>query len=379
MVNAINSASSVNVQASIQGDHLVLTDQSGGTAANLSVANVGSATTASDLGLTQAASGGTLIGADINKVSTNTSLNLLNDGNGVNTAGILNDFQIATGAGSFAVTLNGAQTLGDAINKINAAAAAAGGGTANVTAALSADGHSITLADSDGSPLTVTALNNSGAAKDLGILGSSASGTLAGGRLNAGLNSALLSDLNGGAGVNLGTIQITNRAGASFQVDVSSAKTVSDLINDINNNVTGVTAALNSAGNGIALTDTTGTTTAAFAVSDVSGTAAATLGLAQSVQATSINGGDTHVRVVSNNTALSTLNGGSGFQPGSIQLTDAAGKTFTVNLSASSITTIGAVIAAINQNSTGIRASINAQGNGLLLTDTSGGSGAARQ
>ena len=140
------------------------------------------------------------------------------------------------------------------------------------------------------------------------------------------------------------------------------------MINLINQQATGITAALNSAGTGLVLTDTTGSTTGTLSAS---GATAVSLGVAGSVDASTLSSQDLHLRVLSDNTLLSSLNGGTGFTAGEIQLTDGAGNSAIVNLSTSNITTVGSVLAAINTAGTNIRASLNSQGNGILLTDTS--------
>ena len=55
-------------------------------------------------------------------------------------------------------------------------------------------------------------------------------------------------------------ISINNRLGSSTTVDLSAARSVSDVIDAINDAGAGVTASLNPVGNGLQLTDTTGST-----------------------------------------------------------------------------------------------------------------------
>ncbi len=272
------------------------------------------------------------------------------------------------------MSLNGAHTLGDVISKINAAGKVSG--TQIVTATISADGHGITLTDSGGGAPTVTALNGSQAASDLGLTGTGSSGVLTGSRIDAGLSSALLSDLHGSSGIGLGPIVITDAAGVTHApIDLTGAKTINDVLTAINGAGAGVTAALNSSGTGIQLTDTTGGAGNITVANGASGTAATDLGLAQTSTGPTLNGGDLHLRYFSNNTVLSTLNGGAGFKAGSIKVTDSTGASATVDLSKAN--TIGDVITAINQAGTGITASINTNGNGVLLTDSTAGSATA--
>lgn len=375
VIDSINSTTTLNISAKIGGDHgdqIVITDNAGG-AGTLKVSNVGSATTADDLGLTSPASnaGGVLTGGIVNKLSLTSSLNMLNAGLGVRTTGSENlaDFNINFGDGTTGnVKLYGTQSIGDVLTAINNAANI--GGTQKLTAQLSSDGHSINLVGAAGQTYTLSATNGSNALRDLGLTGDTSTGTLSGTRLISGLQSAQLSELNGGAGIRLGNISITNRLGAVSTVNLDGAQTVSDVISAINKQGTGVTAALNSAGNGITLSDGTGATTGTFTVS---GAAASDLGIAQTVSSSTINSKDLHVRSMSDNTAVSTLNGGSGFTSGKIMLTDSTGVTSTIDLNSSTITTLGDLIKKLNANATSIRASLNANGDGILLTDSSSG------
>lgn len=379
VVDAINNAGTVNVVATIGGSHgdqLVLNDRSGGTG-NLVINNVGTASTATDLGLTTGSLSvdkNTLTSSDLNKLNLNSSLNLLNNGNGVRVGGAgIADLRLAYTGGTVDVTLAGARTLGDVLAKINAAGNV--GGVQKITAALSADGHGISLTAADagtGGTMGVSNPNLTNAARDLGLAGAVAAGVVTGMRLNNAGNSPLLSELNGGKGVTLGTLAITNHGGQVSNVDLTGAQTLNDVINAINNNATGVTAALNSAGNGLLLSDTTGVSTGSLSSA---GTPAAGLGLAVTTSGTSANSGDLHLRVLSDNTPLSALNGGTSFKGGKIKLTDSKNNSVTVDLSDAALSTMGEVLTKINTSALGtnIRASINPNGNGILLTDKESG------
>jgi len=369
VVNAINSASGVNVVAKVSGDRFVLTDSAGGSG-TLSVANVGGDTTASSLGLTNAAVNGTITGSDVNQLTATTNLNTLNNGSGVRTAGLLPDFSITSSGGTFNVSLSGDNTLGDVIKSINNA-----GGNTTVKASISANGHGITLTDSGGT-LSLNSLNNSMALYDLGLSGAPSGGTLTGGRINSDLTSPLLTQLNGGYEGGSETPLTTGQISINGQtIDLSGANTVNDVIKQINTNTQGVTASLDNSGTGITLTSSTGP----FTVADVTGNTAKFLHLAGSSTSTSsgntIASGNLDLRAVSENTPLSTLNAGAGFTPGSFTVTDGTGASYTVNLTSPSITTLGQVISQINSATNGIRAQINSTGTGIELYDTSGGTG----
>ena len=87
-----------------------------------------------------------------------------------------------------------------------------------------------------------------------------------------------------------------------------------------------------------------------------------------------LNSGDMHLRTISTNTLLSSLNGGGGVATGSFTVTNSAGVAATINVT-STTQTVGDVVNAINRNATGIVASINSTGDGILLTDTANGNG----
>lgn len=98
-----------------------------------------------------------------------------------------------------------------------------------------------------------------------------------------------------GAGVTPGSIQITDRKGSVVTLDLSSAKTVQDVLDAISKNTTlSVKAQLNADGTGIDLLDTSGRTVSNFIVQDVNGgTLASQLGLSNGpggVASTTISG-----------------------------------------------------------------------------------------
>ena len=372
VVKKINTALDVQVQASVQGGHLVLTDISGKTLNDLTVTDVGGGNAAQDLGIAGNSNGtATLTGTDINDISRTTSLALLNDGNGIRVGDSGADFSITPGDGSAAISVNlaTATSVGDVLDAINTA------GAGKVTANISPDGSGIQLTDISGGAgaMTVTALNGSQAAHDLGI-DSTGTGTLVGRDVMAGLGTVLLSSLNGGSGLAAGTIAIKDRAdSASINVDLSGATSVQDIIDKINNSGAKVQASISSGGDGINITDTSGGT-GLLQIDDVTGTTAQSLGLAGSfdTSTTVVNGANLHRQYVSNNTLLKDYNGGQGVATGSIKITNSLGVANTITIGTSQVT-LGDVISQINVRDMGVTASINTDGNGILLTDTAGG------
>ena len=167
--------------------------------------------------------------------------------------------------------------------------------------------------------------------------------------------------------------------------------TLQDAINDINSQAAtanvGITAEVNSAGDGIQLVDNAGGTGSLTAANSDSGddggsdgtNTAVKLGFATSSGPGSsstgtLDGGDLHLQVVSQNTLLSSYSGGAGVATGSFQITNSAGAATTIQIT-SGMTTIGDAINAINRSTTGVVASINSTGDGIVLEDTAGGSG----
>jgi flagellar hook-associated protein 2 len=91
--------------------------------------------------------------------------------------------------------------------------------------------------------------------------------------------------------------------------------------------------------------------------------------------ATSVNSGDLHLKVIGENTLLSSLNGGAGVAAGQFTITDSQGVKATVDLRSSSIKTVGDAVRAINRLGLSTKAELNATGDGILLRDTAGGGG----
>ncbi|MBK8575553.1 MAG: flagellar filament capping protein FliD [Elusimicrobia bacterium] len=122
----------------------------------------------------------------------------------------------------------------------------------------------------------------------------------------------LLSMLNNGAGVTLGTIRITDRTGTSAVIDLSGNITVQDIIDDISGAAgVNVTAKLNADGTGLLIQDNTGMTTGGLVVAEEGGTTAASLNILGSSLAGEVEGGDLNplytITVSSSNNTLEGL------------------------------------------------------------------------
>lgn len=358
VLTAINTASGISVQASVEGDSLKITDLSGGSG-TLKVENVGATATADSLGLTTDLDSdpSTITGARINYLSTSTLISALNDGNGITRSPTGADLVFTAGSLSFTVSLSSARTLGDIITAINSHQ-----NNTFVTASLNSDATGLLIQYSGTDPLTISGAS----AASLGIQTTGATGDVTGSRLIATINSRLIRNLRGGAGVTLGTISITNRAGQTTLVDLSSATSVADVIRLINSANAGVTASLNSAGHGLRITDTTGSTVSNLVIT---GQGAAELGLEVNDAVSSKDSGNLQLRYISEGTYLSSLNGGRGVALGKFVIRDSSGNTATIDLTTGNVLTVGDVLTRINASGLALTARINDNGDGILLED----------
>jgi len=379
VIDAINENSDIQVTAEIDydagynvGDAIKLTDTSGGSG-NFIVDEVDGGTTAHDLGIYTGPDGvdsSVIHGEDINNISWETPLDLLNDGTGVYKGSI----QITDRVGNVdVIDLSSATTLQDVKDLIEAAP------NINVEVQINSNGNGITIHDLNASPtqdLIVDEVDGGTTAHDLGIYTTGVAGDRVGDRIIPGLNTILLKTLNGGNGVSSVTgddFQITQRDGNSFNVDISGAETLQEVINLINSATgnTAVTASYDREGNGILLTDSSGGT-GNFSVTALNGSSAASdLGILKSVDADTIEGDDLNPQYIARCTRLDDLNGGQGVDRNKILITDRSGQSAEVDLS--SAETIGDVLDAINSASgIDVTASINSSGNGILITDNTG-------
>ncbi len=171
----------------------------------------------------------------------------------------------------------------------------------------------------------------------------------------------LLSDLNGGAGVALGSFDVTNRGGITTPITVVAGMTVNALIAAINV-APNVTASLNASQTGLQLTDSSGTILQSLTVTEAGSTTAADLGILK-VNDGDIVGSDLNP-ILTTATLITDLNGGSGLTLGQIDIVNGA-LSDTVDLSGA--TTVGDVLAAITGSLANVTANINSQGNALQV------------
>ncbi|MGB7160979.1 MAG: flagellar filament capping protein FliD [Tepidisphaeraceae bacterium] len=375
VIKKINTSLEVNVRATLDGDRVVLTDRTGQTTTAVTVQDLADGHTAEDLGLTSDtdAVATTITGKDINFLGPLTTLSQLNDSRGVRQAPTGADLIVTLGDGSAVDVTLGAdvKTMGGVIDAINAAS------PTKMKADLVPGGNGIKLTDltGGGGAFSVADATGSKAATDLGLTATSAGGVINGSPVLADINTVLLSSLNGGSGIALATLTITDRAGGNATINLAGAKTVQDVLDTISDAAgVNVTARLKSSGNGIQIVDDTG---ASGNLVIAAGATADALGIAGTFDATvtAVDGKNLQRQWVTENTLLSTYNGGKGVSPGKFKITNAAGVAATIDLTKGDKLTIGDVIAEINEQTgvTNITASINGNGDGLLLTDATVG------
>ena len=174
-------------------------------------------------------------------------------------------------------------------------------------------------------------------------------------------------------------MKFTNRAGTSASIDFGGASTVQDVLDDINNDTSlKLKATLNSSGSGIAITDDSGGTGDLKIADQNGGTTAATFGIAGTFDATTttVAGSNQHKQWVTDDTLLTNLNGGKGIAKTSFTIANSKGQDTTIDLNNANVTTVGDLLYQINSKDlNGVTASINANGNGIVLNDTSNGAG----
>ncbi|MCC6424086.1 MAG: flagellar hook-associated protein FlgL [Phycisphaerales bacterium] len=240
VINAINGAGVGGVTAGIGAGGTRL-EIIGTPAETLTVNDISGGTTASDLGIlhpTGTGAGVAITGQNIPALVTPlTKLADLRSGAGIDTA---HNLVITNGAATINVNISACVTVEDLLNAIN-------GSNANVRAEINAAGNGVNIFNATQGTLMSIGESGGTTAADLGVRSYGPS--------------TQLSELNLGKGVRTvsgADIQIGTADGNSFQVDLSSATTIQDVMNAISAASGGsVSAVFSSTTNGIVLTDGT--------------------------------------------------------------------------------------------------------------------------
>lgn len=265
-------------------------------------------------------------------------------------------FNEVGGAGVFTVDLTTVETIGGVVDAITAAASTAG---ATLTATLSDKGIDI---DPGGLPLSITD-GGVGLAAALGIRAQRpVTEPIVGRELTPRLTRLTpVGDLAGGEGIDLENGFLIQNGSKSVTVDISAATSVQDIINTINNSGASVFARINDAGTGIDIYNQASGST--LSIGENGGSTASDLG----------------IRTLHGDTALRDLNFGLGVTgiPGRDDFRIVARNDETVDVSIDGAQTIQDVIDAINEAAeaagVSLAASLAGTGNGIRITDSTGG------
>lgn len=377
-----------------------------------SVTNAGNTDVAGSLGLSSASgattSAGVLRGARVYQLNENTALAGLNDGNGVAFRsrasvpnGVSPDFRVTVGGiavniglGEIRETVDGeatvlepaVTTIGGLLDRINQSFTDAG---VDAVATINEADGSLAFTSNSGNIEAVEAVSGSLALRDLGI--SAFTGgtgtTVEGDRIFSGLGTVLLSGLNGGGesgGIGTdGRINFTTASGATLNIelDLENSTTLEDIIDGINSDPANngeIVASLNENGTGLRIVDTTSGPGNLIIEGAASDDTAAKLGIstgATGVDSSSFDGTSLQRRYIGEGTSLSSLRNGDGIGTGRIRLVDGRGQSAEVNIG-EDINTVGELLtqlrSSISSSQLNLSVSINEQGDGLLITDTSG-------
>ncbi len=348
VVDRINAANSSKLSASISSDgkRIVITDLTSGSG-DFKLTELSGSTVLQDLGLNKTSEEGVITGDRIIGGANSVLLSSLNGGAGL---GDLGQLKITNRSGEKAtVDLSGAETLDDVASLINNAGLGVSasindpGTGLKITDTTGTDARNLIIADGDDGLKTATAL---------GITANVAANSVTGGDLKLQVVgvSTNLSSLNGGAGVAKSSFSITDSKGSKTTIDLSgnAVSTIGDVINLINLKATGVTASINSTGDGIQLVDKAGGSST-LSVKEGSGTTAEDLHLTGFPTTKTVNGTST-------------------------QVIDGA---VTQSVTIDSTDTLDALVTKINKLGAGVTASVNNDGGGYRLVLESDNTGAA--
>lgn len=376
VLQAINDASGVQVRAEVQGDRLVILDESGQQTTALAVSDLAGGRTAADLGIVGSSTTGRIDGTDVNTIDEQTVLSLLNDGNGVSIHGTQADVRITAANGtSFTVNLSNLITADTNLAVLN------GGlgvrlGTVKVTTS-DGNAHQVDLSSARTMDDVIKAFKTS-ANVTVSITGNKLS-VVDG---NAGDKKLIIEDVTGQAAADLG---IVGASAGSDSKDAESitgeeiyhVRTIGDVLRAINyakGNDGTVTATFESMAKGILLSDHTAGANPLKVESLNGSSAAADLGLAGESSGGMVVG--RRLVATINSTLLRSLNGGAGVRElGQVRITDRAGNESIYDFTGAQ--TVEEVLAILNSQpgAAKVQAELTDTGLGFVLRDTSDGTG----
>ncbi|NLX04088.1 MAG: flagellar hook-associated protein FlgL [Phycisphaerae bacterium] len=288
----------------------------------------------------------------------------LTDLSGAMNEGVRNGTLVIEGSviGRYQIDTSDCETVGDLIAKVNDAL------PASVSLSLEASGRSLRLVSSNGGEtLQVTESGQGTIAHDLGLYqptpgGNAIAGDDFGPRL---VPQTPLSRLHQNAGIDQASGIIITNGTKSITLDFSSATTIQDVISTINTSGVGVEARISPDGTGIEIASVLAGGN--LKIAENGGTTAADLGIHTFTAAT----------------ALADLNGGAGVDEvdgADFRVTASDGSAFDVDIAGAATVqdAIDAINAAAGASGVAVQASLAATGNGIILTDNTGGPGTMR-
>jgi flagellin-like hook-associated protein FlgL len=160
VIDAISAASGVNVTATVNSTQsgLTIVDDNAAPVRNLTIADVGSTTTARDLGIAVERPG-PIVGPPLNpQLTSTTSLNLLYGGRGIH----MGTIHITNGTQETDIDLSTAHTIGDVLSAINTS-------TAGVQATFNTNGTALQVRSINAS--TVAVVTEAGGGQSAASLG----------------------------------------------------------------------------------------------------------------------------------------------------------------------------------------------------------------
>ena len=261
---------------------------------------------------------------------------------------------------AFTVDLSSATSIGQVIDQINSAAAAAG---SDMTARINDAGTGLAI-EPGSSDVSLTTLDNGQTAGDLGLVANSPTGdVIVGEDLSRRVGpTTLLTDLFAGAGLDLSETFVIRNGSRSATIDLSPAETVQDVMQIINQADLGVRTEVTAGGQGLqVLSEISGTH---LTIEENGGTLATRLGL----------------RSLGPATELAALNFGAGVRTAEgqddFEIVTRDGQHVAVNLDKAltvqdAIDVINDAIAAAGV--TTVTAEMATVGNGISITDASSG------
>jgi len=285
-----------------------------------------------------------------------TRLSELNAGDGVRRGTIT----ASDGTDTTQIDLSGCDTIGDVIDVINA------NGVVNITAGINVAGNGLLLQAGPADTISIDDVPGGYAARDLGILQATplpAGTDLVGGDLDRLLTDTTeMSALCGGLGIDQASGLIVQIGSDSVTLDLSGAVTVQDMLNEFRYCGLSLQAGIDTAGQRVWVANTVASQD--MMVGENSGTTATDLG----------------IRSMPASMLLEDLNGGQGVRltEGVTDFNIVCSDGSIIDMDLTGLSTVQDVLDTINghaANGGRVVADLNVVGNGIRLTDTTGGAG----